>query len=118
MGEFNRENVRQALEESIAEKGADYTYPRAGGCFYALNGHPSCIVGHVVNRIDPELFHKLIELDRDGGDTDWATMAERLGLDGDPFLTDALAAAQEAQDRGRPWGVALDRFEEGLKRNG
>lgn len=42
--------VLEALRAVVAEKGLNYVYPEPV-CVYAINGKPSCIVGHVYARL-------------------------------------------------------------------
>lgn len=112
--------VQEALKESVEEKGADYVYPYAkglGACKYAENdGSPSCIVGHVLAKLDPEMFAKVKEAEgRESG-----SFPVSMLLDAEEFysevelsfpLVTALASAQNMQDTGSTWGEALASFE-------
>ncbi|URP22096.1 hypothetical protein SEA_BIG4_338 [Microbacterium phage Big4] len=75
---LNRENVKAAFEQIIAQYGRDYQYQqirRAGdgpdmGCYYTVPKtdesapyQPACIVGHVINIVMPETLTVLGELE-------------------------------------------------------
>lgn len=117
------EQVAAAADKVIARKGEDYVYPvgekiphRAYKkivykvCAYSYMGNPSCIVGHIVNELDPEAFRQLEEAERRHGPT---SAAELMGggvyLPEDFFddeALDYLTGVQGDQDEGAPWGVA------------
>ena len=114
------EQVLDDLRAIVAERGADYVYPkvtvaREGQCVYfdPANGAPSCIVGHWFARRDVDLW------DEDYG-YDWDVNLEMnvrevfddCGLPL-PFAIDdravtLLMQVQKQQDVGVPWGEALD----------
>lgn len=134
--------AREALEllaRAVKEKGADYVYPNVGnGCTYVRDGLPSCIVGHVVNYIDPEIIPVIGEWESNGveykldegdnriypevthlaegnfGDSSADELNEALIRDPDvsfQFSRQAvrvLRVAQLNQDNGCQWGDALD----------
>lgn len=117
------EDVKRVTKELLEEFGEDYVYPHAGGtCFYAEDGKPSCLLGHIAARLDPELFEDLKVIDTEGfvekdGDIEHAEdlFALDLGedLDDEGTLTERLFSAQAAQDAGKPWGVAAKKILEG-----
>lgn len=61
MRTITRDDVLTALDEAVAEKGADYVYPRrttensqpefGGGCDYVRDGAPSCIAANALHRL-------------------------------------------------------------------
>lgn len=117
MTKFTREEVTAAIEEAVAEKGNDYIYPNYDyGCSYAdENGEPSCIVGHVVAKLDPEKFAAVVDLE-DGPGGSWPVYRrsdyefQKVVGFGDIFDDEtirALSAAQSRQDKGDTWGEAL-----------
>lgn len=119
--------VTEILNKVVAEKGADYVYPRAvasdaykAGCMYSEvddSGEfaPSCIVGHVVAALDLDSFREIAHMENNEGSS---FDAPELFQGRDPLLqTDdvliprALSEAQRAQDRGLTWGFALSQYE-------
>jgi len=104
------------LERAVAEKGADYVYPRAhrlAGCVYfeEETKAPSCIVGHVLayKGVDPEPFIEDVNLNGD-------TVDSLLSDDEDPGFVNTdgrtkslLSWVQHIQDNGKPWGDAVYR---------
>ncbi len=106
---LNLEDAVNLARRAVNEKGADYVYPDserrptiAGGkqpvCRYMVDGKPSCIVGHIMVYID----HPVPEVREGCGATTVA--ADYFEPGAIEFLTDL----QEFQDRGKPWGFALD----------
>jgi hypothetical protein len=127
------ERAKQALLEAVAEKGESYIYepPIINGeptdCVYSTppeaEQEPSCIVGHVIYKLDPERFREIAEDEwkydeadpeyGEGGDA-WSPQTDSVnGLAatyGDLFDERAeilLSKAQYRQDRGRAWGDAV-----------
>lgn len=124
MTEFTRGAVIKAAREIVAEKGEDYIYPDfQHGCTYSTYGDvPSCIVGYIVNRIDPVFFQEIANMESDGdpdsdsedraGNSFAANELNELfdaGIDEDVLAS--LRAAQIIQDSGKTWGEALQRLE-------
>ncbi|QIG58652.1 hypothetical protein SEA_PAVLO_108 [Microbacterium phage Pavlo] len=106
---YTNAQINAALKESLAEKGEDYVYISDGpGCAYAHNGQPSCLVGHVLHKLDPEMFEKVVEAENNPttGDLTFDHLAADLGLPFHPEQADALRRAQIAQDLKSPWGEA------------
>jgi|SRR5690606_22062666 len=113
-----RDKAIELLEKAVAEKGADYVYepptPALHVCQYIDDdGHPSCIVGHVVKYLADELGNHDIftELEEYEGNS-----AHDIALPGVTILPEAsmvLAVAQEVQDSMEyTWGNALERARE------
>lgn len=73
MVKFTKSAVLEALDEILAETGPDYVYPRAwqaggsGTCVYSDNGVPSCIIGRVIAKLDPELFEQVKDVEESRG---------------------------------------------------
>lgn len=141
MTKFTRDAVSEALHAAVVAKGEDYVYPNYDeGCTYsdpANREAPSCIVGHVVATLDPEVFQSWADyedteedtfsaddLDKSRGydreaiyDEDglWEGTGEarkfREAFEVDYTTKDALYVAQRLQDLGRPWGVAQKAFD-------
>lgn len=110
---FTLDQVLDAAREVVDGRGSDYVYPGAGSaCFYATSDEkPSCLVGHVIFKLDPEAFATIATAEREGCES---KAAQDLIYDNwlpDNFWTDdAIAAmqyAQVAQDEGATWGDAL-----------
>ena len=62
MTEITVDVVLETLDSIVEEYGEDYEYDAYAnrGCFYVgADGGPSCIVGHVLYRLDPELFKEI-----------------------------------------------------------
>lgn len=108
--EFTAEAVTKALEESVAEKGADYVYIapviewEMQTCLYAIDGQPSCLIGHALYRLGVPI-QKLEEI----GAITIETIAHTFGPMEDKLVI-ALNQAQLSQDGGETWGKALYRF--------
>ena len=109
------------LREVVAEKGPDYIYEdemgRAGAAAHCVNfyqdGSPACIAGHVYQRwldqgiLAPKQRERMYRRDGVG------EVFESLELTDDEYegVVRVLTEAQESQDVGEPWGVALRRAE-------
>ena len=109
---FTLDDVLNATRKIVEERGGDYVYDsESHGCVYAVGGTPSCLVGHVINALDPEAFASLAEMEADRimsmpvaelRDGDW--LAEDFWSDDAEV---AMQAAQDAQDSGLTWGQAV-----------
>jgi len=79
-----------------------------GNCYYANeDGSPSCIVGHVLSRFDPNLFTQVVELEQSIiiGIVDVSK-----NIPDFPVTVEALRVlkmVQDSQDNGAQWGSAL-----------
>lgn len=131
------QQVIETMREVVAEKGEDYVYPKEEGiwvdrddntvrgdevnvetdpflsCAYlTVDDQPSCIVGHVLHRLGVD--HKIL------GDAETVS-ATVFGTGGHHALTGKhrldegaariLSAAQQVQDNGAAWGLALREVE-------
>lgn len=110
---YTNAEINAALKKALDAKGEDYVYTERsnGACVYSLGGEPSCIVGHVLHALDPEMFKRVAEFEADPNenddDTSFSSLATRLGL---PFETEqrrALQNVQVQQDCGKTWGSAV-----------
>lgn len=110
---YTNAEISAALKKALEVKGDDYVYEKDsnGGCHYAVNGEPSCIVGHVLHALDPEMFEAVADFegdyDKSRGDNTFRNVAQSLNL---PFHGDqviALARVQRDQDAGETWGLAV-----------
>lgn len=110
---FTKKDVLQAMSEVVAEVGEDRVYQIPKGaynCVYTDNGEPSCLIGHVINKLDPEAFRELRRAD--AAYTGIAALAlQEGGYLPQKFWTKSAMAvassAQRAQDQGNTWGEAL-----------
>lgn len=110
------------LREVVAEKGPDYIYEdemgRTGAAANCVNFHqdgsPACIAGHVYQRwldqgiLAPEQW-ELIDR-RSGVGSVFASIYLTVAISNGAAAV--LTEAQERQDLGEPWGVALRRAED------
>lgn len=115
--------VVESLKEIVAEYGADYVYRKpqpTDTCQYTNpDGSPSCLVGHVIARVNPEAFATIaateyyeetydegpygaIEAAVEGIEINFNV---ELGFDQETIAL--LGVVQNAQDRGTAWGDAL-----------
>lgn len=110
---ITRESMRTALEEVVGERGRDFIYQAPleefaegvfehGQCLYRSDGKPSCLFGHALDRLGVP-YNENWEYEEIGA------VLRGLSVD-DTLLQSACREAQEAQDEGRTWGHALDRF--------
>jgi len=113
---ITKEEALLVLKEIVSER-PDYVYPKVelGSCFYRYEGAPSCLLGHLFDRLGViDLFLKPDDgVGEDCGDghagpiaaySNWACGAVK--IEGD--LLPILARAQSEQDVGTPWGDALN----------
>lgn len=128
------EQAKKALHEAVEQKGADYVYQSPDSyleeCAYSTTpdqgSAPSCIVGHVIAKLDPETFAKIVETEWsfNEGDQDnewgsstpahWDVYTRSVGeltgefpdLFADPDTVNLMAQAQYYQDVGHTWGEA------------
>lgn len=114
---YTNQEINEALKKALAEKGEDYVYPLSEkhdrGCMYATDeGAPSCIVGHVLHTLDPELFAGVAKWERMKStlDTAMGDVVRRFHPDLHPDQVKALSYAQVAQDRGQSWGYAATEY--------
>lgn len=94
------------LDRAVAERGEDYVYPEEertamGDCRYFFDGHPSCIIGHV-------LAYKGI-----GAEQIKDYEGKYVGAVISKFFVPAIdvallfTEAQSMQDNGHSWGQAV-----------
>lgn len=134
---LNTDAVTEVLTRLVAEKGEDYVYPPAVQSIYPTCTYttamedgeyaPSCIVGHVIAELDPELFQELAKYELEEGSSLGVQELVHEGSPGYDFQEDnpqlivddstlavALAMAQEIQDRGGTWANAVAAYQEVL----
>lgn len=111
---MERIDARRALElmtDLVDAYGEDYVYGRANSevslipddCRYELDGHPSCLVGHVLHRAGVTIS-QLLDLDTHGTSPGEFS---GMGLDVTDEAGELLGRAQGMQDLGVPWGRCL-----------
>jgi hypothetical protein len=125
--EITYEKALSAMRGAVADRGADYVYPEsektfAGTCQYLTeDGRASCLVGEVLVRVGvpAESLPKWIPGERSSS-LEAVPMASSLlgNLESAGVLTFErnrtqvfLDTAQDEQDNGQTWGVALERAE-------
>lgn len=109
---YTNAEINAALKKALEAKGEDYVYPQAdGNCVYSLEGEPSCIVGHVLHTLDPEMFKRVAEFERDydqnRGDTSFGAMVLGMDLPFEAEQRRALQGVQAYQDAGHTWGNSV-----------
>ena len=108
---YLNKDISAALKSALDAKGDDYVYENRDKCLYAIDGQPSCIVGHVLKEIDPDAFERVVQFESDRyqnrGDTSFGNVAVALKLDFDEDQLRALKRMQREQDSGTPWGTVV-----------
>jgi hypothetical protein len=113
---ITREAAIASLRKAVEKNGADFIYfqPAGRACSYSENGEPSCIVGHVIADLAPELFEKFRaseETDNSGGSFTINNAPRELRAEVEDTFTAAalrtLRYAQMLQDERGTWGAAL-----------
>jgi hypothetical protein len=111
MSEYTFEDVKRTLHEVVAER-PDYVYEPPEGhrqCVYADDeGNPSCLWGHVIQRLDPEAFTWIQGSVTSVGALAWAEQF-------DYRERRAMRSAQISQDSGGTWGDAEEAFNMNLE---
>lgn len=108
------ENATNVVKQLIEERGEDYRYRKAGDatvCKYAQHGEPSCVVGHVIAKLNPELFAEVAEAEKKDGFSVYSFGDEYDNYpkpDWDYATGDFLQHLQVGQDRGNTWAVSLE----------
>lgn len=128
MNEFTTAEVTQAAQQVVADFGREHYYTReavaSGGvqCFYSTrDGHVGCFVGAVIKQLDPAAFDRLHY--EEFKQSDAPESVGSAGVVGNPYngyinlpiaARAALTVAQDAQDAGYNWGVALGKYLDAL----
>lgn len=120
MKEITATMVHDLLRKAVELKGSDYVYPTYRGsalnCYYAKDGQPDCIVGHVLFDLGVPIADMTWD---DSGERrgDMATdvisvhrdyLLEEHGLKFDDVAWEMLRSAQSKQDWRCSWGEALE----------
>lgn len=95
------------MKLAVLTKGEDYHYPldpmsAGSGCEYRRDGEPSCLIGHALDILGIQTTEA--DEERDAG-----VVLRHYGIV-DADLCTAAVEAQDVQDRGLPWGEALDAY--------
>jgi hypothetical protein len=111
MIELTTSGVIEALEAQVELEGVDYAYPRADRkCTYVHEGEPDCIVGRVLFEAGVSI-ERLREADSGGG-LSAGSLLSALKAEGvltfEYHVSLALETAQQHQDSGTPWSIAVD----------
>lgn len=122
---YRSDEVIAVLKELVEEYGADHVYSfRDAGCTY---GEPrdhtqaSCIVGHVLKRLEPDVFDLVVEAEAT------AIMSEQvldieskwdIDLPFTPLALCVLSAAQKLQDATLTWGESVEQAIEWAEEHG
>lgn len=112
------EHVLQVTREVVDEKGPGYfyetvaRYDKGAGCWYSdEKGNPSCLVGHVIQRLDPEAFQEVVEFELYEQRSDAAINLPMHNPRLRALMTEdawqAMQIAQARQDEGKSWSEAL-----------
>lgn len=111
------DQVVQGREDFVYDIPKHSRFPEAEMCSYSNKaGAPSCIVGQILYRLDPELFRQVAQHEK-GIDESFSISEIRYISDArveaglEEFIGEAvpfLTKLQLAQDCGVPWGEALE----------
>lgn len=119
------EEIIKTLREIVASMPDGYRYPvmdMPNGCVYSHDGEPSCLLGHLLQRLEPEMFKSTAKLEEsEQFQMGFPTLLSRLSRPGfwhrNPFTQAqvlALGRAQGLQDDGNEWDEAVDAAERAL----
>lgn len=114
MNTFTDKQVMTALEDSLRERGADYVYQKApnGECVYSRDGAPSCLVGLVVHKLDPEAFQEMAYREYQGSGVYMSPADEVLPkfIEISEKMLAILYSAQTHQDNQLPYRRVAERI--------
>ena len=105
MSDYTFDDVAKVLREVVAER-PDYVYPHDYCVYRDEDGSPSCLIGHVIQRLDPDYFASISE-QGNGATVRGLSWTDRFSV----AEVRALRAAQMIQDTGQTWAEALATFE-------
>lgn len=110
---IDEEEAFQALRDVVKQFGVDYKYRErwsAKRCTYSEeDGQPSCLVGHVLSRVAPDLFVAIHEREGRGETFSIRVLRNIFDVDVTDDTLSTLDVVQLAQDNGHTWGEALER---------
>lgn len=126
MEHISLRRAKELVIDIVDAAGDDYVYERlpvsprvedisdVGECRYEENGHPSCLVGHVLFRAGVPVAD-LMALDSEGVDAGQlhgkvfvAAQDAELEFDVDPDAAQMLMRVQGMQDSGSTWGECAE----------
>lgn len=113
--EITEQETEKLLANAVADRGEDFVYPEewkyGADCQYFLpDGKPACIVGHVLDQLGLTQTN-ISSVGVYGQLFPAVQINEHLAHTGIAFTKDAvdlLVFVQNRQDRGVPWGDAVD----------
>jgi hypothetical protein len=106
---ISAELATELLERAVNQRGADFVYSKdgssgpEGGCYYFMEGEPSCIIGTILSYLGIKPSQV-----QEGSNAE--SQVRSLFPDTSDVVLEALNEAQTKQDRGDTWGEALDAF--------
>ena len=124
------EQAAAILNQAVAERGADWTFPElnecptctvddwedyepcpwhySGGCrYFSDDGKPACLVGYVIDKTIDRSDLDMREIEAQHAIDALKILNNWGALSVDERTTELLYRAQEAQDSGQPWGAAV-----------
>lgn len=118
-----------AAAQELAEANSDFVYPAEDGCRYAdpTTEAPSCIVGHILQKLDPELFAQVVVFEKEtdssfpvyafgdteseyedrGDETVEMVLYDYPEKHWDEDTKEFFGVIQRLQDGGSTWGTAV-----------
>jgi hypothetical protein len=120
---YTEEQFTKAMEQAVAQRGEDFTYPvewrrryaetedwlAGGACKYQHDGEPACLIGLAMYLLDPELLPD----ERVYSSAKVQLVLKDIGT----WVTgNAAANAQALQDSNKTWGEALEEYKATLER--
>ncbi len=103
----------EALDKAVDLYGEDYIYEEATCVYVNDAGEKSCLVGHAMIDVFPELRSRL-----KGTIASARTAFEYFIPEVQSAVARAFQAAQDVQDGRRPWGEAREVFHQVLRKEG
>jgi hypothetical protein len=108
--------AKELLTEAVAEKGDDYVYTTPDGkqgteeyqpvCLYVHGDRPGCIVGHALHKAGVTLAVLSYE-ERNDASGVLRSLRSADVLDCEDGVSQLFQDVQSLQDRGVPWGQAV-----------
>lgn len=112
MAKFTLDQITEALEAVVAERGEEYRYDddfekhhASYGCRYIIGEKPACIVGALYSRLG--VSNSTLKKWNGYGGVRSIAFHSRLIPD---EAEEALGRTQASQDTGHTWGQALEMF--------
>lgn len=129
MIDYSYAQTLQLLLDAVAVKGEDYVYEGvedgmdAMRCYYARNGAPDCIVGHVLHKLGVPIEKMEYDiLTKHQSDVisyktiyvHFDKLREAYGINFSARAQRLLGLTQGLQDQDVPWGEAVQRADEDI----